>query len=183
MSSSQFMPSGGGGGPYSWLHRVSLITSRVMLSALGIRDGMLHLLSIFILLSLVFWVSAFIYGSFYFVYMPGSRTISREVNFQFEPCSLSEDVLGQKCSHLSANVSLIGDSQVVEHEKYRVILRLEMPASETNQKAGMFMVCMRFVLNEFNDIKLERKCLSAMVPFKSERRDLVESLILTPFQL
>ena len=44
--------------------------SSVMLLALRLRDWLLSILSLILLLLLVFWISAFIYGSFYFAYMP-----------------------------------------------------------------------------------------------------------------
>ena len=39
--------------------------------ALSLRDVLVALLSVILLLLAVFWASAFLYGSFYFFYMPG----------------------------------------------------------------------------------------------------------------
>jgi hypothetical protein len=50
----------------------------------------------------VLWVSAFLYGSFYFVYMP-SQTYEMGLNFKFEPCDDGgKEKIGVKCSFLSA---------------------------------------------------------------------------------
>ena len=59
--------------------------SGLMRVALRLRDWLLSLLSALLLFLLVFWTSAFLYGSFHWVYMP-KETVSIPVHFTFEPC-------------------------------------------------------------------------------------------------
>ena len=66
------------------------------------RDVALSVLSVVSLLLSVLWVSAFLYGSFYFVYMP-SQTYEIGLNFKFDPCNEGDqEQIGVKCSFLTA---------------------------------------------------------------------------------
>ena len=69
------------------------------------RDVALTVLSVVSLFLSVLWVSVFLYGSFYFLYMP-SQTYEMGLNFKFDPCS-GEEPIGVKCSFLEANVSFL----------------------------------------------------------------------------
>ena len=53
------------------LHSASFSWAGLMRLALSLRDVLVALLSVILLLLAVFWASAFLYGSFYFFYMPG----------------------------------------------------------------------------------------------------------------
>lgn len=75
------------------------------------RDVALTVLSVGSLFLSILWVSAFLYGSFYFFYMP-TQTYEAPINFKFDPCSDREDVpRGAKCSFLYSNVSFSGSSE------------------------------------------------------------------------
>ena len=71
---------------------MALSASSVMRLALRLRDWMLSLLSIIILLLLVFWISFFLYGSFYLAYVPMQQSYSAQAHFTFKPCLKEQSV-------------------------------------------------------------------------------------------
>lgn len=158
-----------------------------MLFALRIRDGMLQILAIVLLFSFVFGLSTLLYGSFYFFYMPGSQTLSHPVHFTFQPCDLSQKEIGSKCSYLTANMTWNPTRPLVGAIQHRIALQLEMPPSEANTKAGMFMVCVHLLTLSLDakDETIEPLawCRSALVPFKSSGLHWIEALLLGPWQI
>jgi len=89
--------------------------------------------------TLVIWLSIFIYGAFYYSYMPPATQYTKPVHLQFRPC---DDIQGA-CSFMSANVSLTrkGDEQLfLRGLPYSIQLDIEMPESPANLEAGMFMI-------------------------------------------
>ncbi|XP_030224878.1 uncharacterized protein LOC115552719, partial [Gadus morhua] len=103
-----------------------------------VLQGALVLGTLFLLL----WAASFIYGSFYYSFMPKAAH-SAPVHYYYrsdcEPGTL------QPCSYPIANVSLLqnGKHQMMSlGQKYRISLELEMPDSPTNHLLGMFMVRM-----------------------------------------
>ncbi|KAM6953347.1 seipin-like [Aplochiton taeniatus] len=99
-------------------------------------QGALTLTSLLLLL----WTASFLYGSFYYSYMP-KATYSTPVHYYYRTdCESSASYL---CSFPIANVSLLrhGKKQVMSYgQPYRITLELEMPESPANQEIGMFMV-------------------------------------------
>ncbi|EHB02097.1 Seipin [Heterocephalus glaber] len=89
---------------------------------------------------LLLWVSVFLYGSFYFSYMPTVSHLS-PVHFYYRTdCDPSITSL---CSFPVANVSLTksGRDRVLMYgQPYRITLELELPESPVNQDLGMFLV-------------------------------------------
>lgn len=89
---------------------------------------------------LLLWVSVFLYGSFYYSYMPTASHVS-PVHFYYRTdCNPSITSL---CSFPVANVSLAksGRDRVLMYgQPYRIILELELPESPVNQDLGMFLV-------------------------------------------
>uniref|UniRef100_A0A3Q1NNA0 Seipin n=1 Tax=Bos taurus TaxID=9913 RepID=A0A3Q1NNA0_BOVIN len=89
---------------------------------------------------LLLWVSVFLYGSFYYSYMPTVSHLS-PVHFHYRTdCESSTSLL---CSFPVANVTLAkgGRDRVLMYgQPYRVTLELELPESPVNQDLGMFLV-------------------------------------------
>ncbi|XP_013365507.1 PREDICTED: seipin isoform X1 [Chinchilla lanigera] len=89
---------------------------------------------------LLLWVSVFLYGSFYYSYMPTVSHVS-PVHFYYRTdCDPSITSL---CSFPVANVSLAksGRDRVLMYgQPYRITLELELPESPVNQDLGMFLV-------------------------------------------
>nr|KAF6275331.1 BSCL2 lipid droplet biogenesis associated, seipin [Myotis myotis] len=95
---------------------------------------------LFCTILLLLWVSVFLYGSFYYSYMPTVSHLS-PVHFHYRTdCDSSTSLL---CSFPVANVSLAkgGRDRVLMYgQPYRVTLELELPESPVNQDLGMFLV-------------------------------------------
>lgn len=95
---------------------------------------------LFCTILLLLWVSIFLYGSFYYSYMPTVSHLS-PVNFYYR--TDCDDISPLLCSFPVANVSLAksGRDRVLMYgQPYRIILELELPESPTNQDLGMFLV-------------------------------------------
>lgn len=94
----------------------------------------------FCTLLLLIWMSVFLYGSFYYSYMPAVSHLT-PVHFQYRTdCDSSNAYL---CSFPVANVSLAkgGRDRVLMYgQPYRVVVELEVPESPVNQNLGMFLV-------------------------------------------
>ncbi|XP_077589582.1 seipin-like [Stigmatopora nigra] len=90
-------------------------------------------------LALLLWISAFLYGSFYYSYMP-MTAYSTPVYYHYRTdCNSPNSYM---CSYPVANISLMRNSKSVLTfgQVYQITLELEMPDSETNHELGMFMV-------------------------------------------
>lgn len=96
---------------------------------------------LFVLFVLICWTSAFIYTSFYFLYVP-TLEHQRNVNFQFDrKCEVN-------CLNPSALVPLFDyktPSIFARGQSYDFLIELDLPESEVNWNQGMFMVRMRLI--------------------------------------
>lgn len=119
-----------------WLHDVAAVT------LLKARRTLFQAAVLFCVLVLLLWVSIFLYGSFYYSYMP-TVSFSAPVHFYYSSdCEPSDSAL---CSHPKANISFMKnerDQVMANSQPYRVSLELEMPESPVNEQVGMFMVRM-----------------------------------------
>ncbi|XP_053134349.1 seipin isoform X3 [Hemicordylus capensis] len=107
---------------------------------LRVRRTVLQTAILLCVLLLLLWISVFLYGSFYYSYMPTVSYIS-PVHYQFRTdCASAGPEL---CSFPVANVSFIKDNRdkvLMYGQPYRISLELELPESPVNQNLGMFMV-------------------------------------------
>ncbi|XP_077388315.1 seipin-like isoform X2 [Festucalex cinctus] len=90
-------------------------------------------------LVLLLWISAFLYGSFYYSYMP-LAAYSTPVHYYYRTdCESPRSFM---CSYPVANVSLMRNNKplLTLGQAYQITLQLDMPDSETNQELGMFMI-------------------------------------------
>nr|XP_020469406.1 seipin-like [Monopterus albus] len=119
-----------------WLQDVAAV------SILKVRRTLFQAAVLFCVLVLLLWVSIFLYGSFYYSYMP-TVSFSTPVHFYYtSDCHDSEAAL---CSFPTANISFMKnerDHVMANGQPYRISLELEMPESPVNEKLGMFMVKM-----------------------------------------
>ncbi|XP_066466357.1 seipin [Tiliqua scincoides] len=107
---------------------------------LRVRRTVLQTAILFCVLLLLLWISVFLYGSFYYSYMPTVSYVS-PVHFQFR--SDCDSTGPELCSFPIANVSFIKDNRdrvLMYGQPYRISLELELPESPANQNLGMFMV-------------------------------------------
>ncbi|KAM8862073.1 seipin-like [Synchiropus picturatus] len=119
-----------------WVHDVASVT------LLKARRTLFQAAVLFCVLVLLLWVSIFLYGSFYYSYMP-TVSFSTPVHYRYSSdCDPSGSGL---CSFPTANISFLKNErdQVIAYgQPYRISLELEMPESPVNEQLGMFMVKM-----------------------------------------
>ncbi|XP_029917505.1 seipin-like [Myripristis murdjan] len=112
------------------------------MAMLRARQRLLQGGAVLSIISLLLWTAAFLYGSFYYSYMP-KAAFSTPVHYYLRTDCESTGTF--PCSYPMANVSLIGNDkkQVLTFgQPYQISLELEMPESPTNQQLGMFMIKM-----------------------------------------
>ncbi|XP_073676795.1 BSCL2 lipid droplet biogenesis associated, seipin, like isoform X2 [Garra rufa] len=106
------------------------------------RQKLLEMAILICVILLVFWVALFLYGSFYYSFMPTANFITPVYFFYRTDCPSPHHSV---CSFPVANVSLLknGKHQVMTYgQPYQISLELEMPESPSNQDLGMFLVKM-----------------------------------------
>ncbi|XP_062405174.1 seipin-like isoform X2 [Sardina pilchardus] len=139
----------------------------------------LQLAVVLCLLLLLLWTAMFIYGSFYYSYMP-TASYSTPVHFYYGPNCQSSAV----CSFPMANVSLLrkNKDQVMTYgQPYRISLELEMPESPANQNLGMFMVKMTSYGREGKNINTAAR--SVMLHYRSVLLQMMSTVLLSPLLL
>ncbi|XP_023650535.2 seipin-like [Paramormyrops kingsleyae] len=132
-------------------------------------------------LFLLLWVAIFLYGSFYYSYMP-TASFSTPVHYFYRTdCVSSRSML---CSFPTANVSLLknGRDQIMVYgQPYRISLEMEMPESPVNQDLGMFMIKMSCYTNEGQIISTISR--SAMLHYRSSLLQTLGTLLFSPLLL
>uniref|UniRef100_A0A5F8HJZ1 Seipin n=1 Tax=Monodelphis domestica TaxID=13616 RepID=A0A5F8HJZ1_MONDO len=130
---------------------------------------------LFCTILLLLWVSVFLYGSFYYSYMPTVSHLSpAHISYRTD-CGSAGPVL---CSFPVANVSLVkgGRDRVLMYgQPYRISLELEMPESPVNQDLGMFMVTIACYTRGGRVISTSAR--SAMLHYRSTLLRLLDTLI------
>ncbi|XP_063801047.1 seipin isoform X2 [Pseudophryne corroboree] len=132
-------------------------------------------------LLLLLWVSIFLYGSFYYSYMPTVK-YSCPVHYQYNStCNPPPGIL---CSFPTANVSLLRNNRdrvLMYGQPYRISLELHVPESTVNQDLGMFMVSMSCYTHRGKHISYTAR--SAMLHYKSPLLRTIETLAFLPLLL
>ncbi|XP_043076661.1 seipin [Puntigrus tetrazona] len=158
-----------------WLQDVAAVT------LLRARRTLLRAAILFCVLVLLLWVSIFLYGSFYYSYMP-SVSFSTPVHFYYRTdCDASDSVL---CSFPMANISLLknGKDQVMmSGQAYRISLELEMPESPVNEQLGMFMVKMSYYTTHGTVVQSVAR--STMLHYRSNLLQTLSTLLFSPLLL
>uniref|UniRef100_A0A8C8RUA9 Seipin n=1 Tax=Pelusios castaneus TaxID=367368 RepID=A0A8C8RUA9_9SAUR len=107
---------------------------------LRVRRTVLQTAILLCVLLLLLWVAVFLYGSFYYSYMPTVSYVSPvHYHFRTDCGSPGPDL----CSFPIANISLVKNNRdrvLMYGQPYRISLELELPESPVNQDLGMFMV-------------------------------------------
>ncbi|KAG7484847.1 hypothetical protein MATL_G00053640 [Megalops atlanticus] len=158
-----------------WLQDVVAV---VVLKA---RRTLLQATILLCVLVLLLWVAIFLYGSFYYSYMP-TVSFTTPVHFYYRTdCDSSSTAL---CSFPIANVSLLrnGKDQVMVYgQPYRISLELEMPESPVNQQLGMFMVRMSCYAKDGQTVTSVAR--SAMLHYRSSLLQTLSTLFFSPLLL
>ncbi|XP_069501275.1 seipin [Ambystoma mexicanum] len=146
----------------------------VGLAMMHVRRLVLQAAIFVCVVALLLWVSIFLYGSFYYSYMPTVRHAA-PVHYRFgSDC----ETLGlELCSFPFANVSLVRngrDPVLMYGQPYRFALELEMPESPVNQNLGMFMVSISCYTRGGSIISTSVR--SAMLHYKSNLLRLLDTV-------
>ncbi|XP_075944854.1 seipin-like [Anarhichas minor] len=156
-----------------WLQDVASVT------LLKARRTLFQAAILFCVLLLLLWVSIFLYGSFYYSYMP-NVSFSTPVHFYYtSDCDASDSVL---CSYPTANISLMKNErdQVMAYgQPYRVSLELEMPESPVNANLGMFMCKMSCYTKGGKTVSSVGR--STMLHYRSSLLQSLSTLLFSPF--
>ncbi|KAM9754534.1 seipin-like [Menidia menidia] len=136
---------------------------------------------LFCTLILLLWVSIFLYGSFYYSYMP-TVSFSAPVHFYYvSDCDGPQSAL---CSFPTANISFMKNEreQVMGNgQPYRVSLELEMPESPANEQLGMFMVRMTCYTKGGQTVSTVGR--STMLHYRSHLLQTLSTLFFSPLLL
>jgi seipin len=136
-----------------------------------------NLLSTLLTVLLVVSASLFMYGAFYYAYMP-KEIHEVDINFQFDAC----DTAMGMCSYPNASVYLDSKTkQLMTGQPYSINMQLEVPDSPTNQDVGMFMSCIHVKTKDKKTI--DEKCRSNMLEYRSDLLRIIETLVFSPFLL
>jgi len=160
------------------LAHVSVMTKQTAVGAASVtRKVVYNLLSTLLTVVLVVSASLFMYGTFYYAYMP-KEIHEVDVNFQFDSCV---DTMGM-CSFPNASVNLDGRRQrLMTGQPYSINLLLEVPDSPTNQALGMFMSCLHIQTKDMK--KIGQTCKSNILEYRSDLLRVMETLVFSPFLL
>lgn len=158
-----------------WLQDVAAVT------LLKTRRTLFQAAILFCVLCLLLWVSIFLYGSFYYSYMP-TVSFSTPVHFYYtSDCDGSDGVL---CSFPTANISFMKNekNQVMAYgQPYRISLELEMPESPANEQLGMFMIKMSCYTKGGKTVSSVGR--STMLHFRSSLLQTLSTLLFSPLLL
>lgn len=143
-----------------------------------VKRGAYKFLFALVTFNILVWLSVFLYGMFYYLYIPAVAHF-RPVYFHFDSlCS------NDTCNFPVANVSLVkrGQDQLLSRgQQYIIVLDLEMPESETNQNIGMFMVKLEMIARNGEIVKYS--CRSGVLHFKSHLHRILRTLFFAPLLL
>ncbi|XP_013419266.1 seipin isoform X2 [Lingula anatina] len=146
------------------------------------KDIFSRLLGAGIVLIFVLWTAVFLYGSFYYAYMP-QVSHSRSVHFQINTsCEANQ----KTCSYPFANISLVKDGRdqlLLKGQPYKVLLELEMPETPVNEKLGMFMVEIQFYSKGGVITKTSSRAVSSMLRYKSPLLQTITTWFFSPWLL
>ncbi|XP_048736463.1 seipin-like isoform X1 [Ostrea edulis] len=134
------------------------------------------IIAVFVIL---LWFSAFLYGSFYFAYMPPVSLIKR-VNLQFKICDDGVEI----CSYPADNITLVNEGQsevFARGEAYSIILETELPESPINKELGMVMVKLQLYDKTGQTVACSSR--SVMLHYRSELLRIIDTFVFSPLLL
>ncbi|KAK9963640.1 hypothetical protein ABG768_006808 [Culter alburnus] len=146
-----------------------------------VRQKVLEIAILICVILLVFWVALFLYGSFYYSFMPTANFITPVHFFYRTDCPSPHHSM---CSFPVANVSLLknGKHQVMTYgQPYRITLELEMPESLANQELGMFLVKIA-PYSKAGQI-VDESARSAMLHYRSSLLQALGTVVFSPMLL
>uniref|UniRef100_A0A8C2KPC6 Seipin n=1 Tax=Cyprinus carpio TaxID=7962 RepID=A0A8C2KPC6_CYPCA len=146
-----------------------------------IRQKLLEMALLICVILLVFWLASFLYGSFYYSFMPTANFITPVYFYSRTDCPSPHHSV---CSFPVANVSLLknGKHQVMTYgQPYQITLELEMPESPANQELGMFLVKMTPYSKAGQIVDVSAR--SAMLHYHSSLLQALGTVVFSPMLL
>ncbi|XP_071484110.1 seipin-like isoform X2 [Diadema antillarum] len=105
------------------------------------RNTAVKIILLIALLTFQMWLAFFMYGTFYYAYMP-TELHTKPVYLDFSLCDQFDG--SESCPFPRSNFSLVKDASqdrlFMPGQKYHISLEMEMPQSPVNEQSGMFMV-------------------------------------------
>ncbi|KAJ8308537.1 hypothetical protein KUTeg_013411 [Tegillarca granosa] len=130
-------------------------------------------LTVFVLIILL-WLSIFLYGVFYFAYVPPASYI-KPIHLEFRVC---ENGIGM-CSYPTANISLLKQGQdevFMKGQSYKIIFDIEIPESPTNKQLEQKqLISTEFFSNYFDDAY--NPAVGAVIQVQSMKIELYTSVL------
>uniref|UniRef100_A0A1A8HTF9 Seipin n=1 Tax=Nothobranchius kuhntae TaxID=321403 RepID=A0A1A8HTF9_NOTKU len=169
MEQKSHLPSDDVGGLSVIISRALVkIQDAVAIAILEARRRLLQGFTVFSIVLLLLSVAAFLYGSFYYSYMPRAA-FSTPVHYYYR--TDCESLSSFLCSHPVSNVSLMRDKKhaLTFGQIYRISLQLEMPDSPTNQQVGMFMIKMACFSQDGEQVATSARSASQLQKASSSR--------------
>ncbi|XP_072032167.1 seipin-like [Amphiura filiformis] len=149
---------------------------------LWFKDTTVKIIVILLLITLQLWISVFLYGSFYYAYMPTVAHL-KPVFLQFT--STCDRFSGtEPCPFPHSNATLVKSpytNLLMKGQKYKVSLELEMPQSPVNEELGVFMVKMDFL--SFKGESTAKSTRPVMIRYRSPILKMLEVFIYSPLLL
>merc|ERR1719337_781051 len=155
--------------------QVSGMMGKIKEHAVGSSQVAASLASTMLTMALVVAVSVFLYGTFYYAYMP-TELVDMPVHLEFDPC---EGQTSHRCTYPSASLALGRRHQMLQGQVYSIRMVLEVPDSPSNEELGMFMACMN-ITGTRGDL-VTTACRSSLASYRSPLLRTLETLVLAPF--
>jgi len=130
-------------------------------------------LSTFLTITLVLALSVFLYGTFYYAYMPVDLR-KLPINFQFQPC---EDTR-LRCSNPLGEIRLERAQKLLQGQSYSMSISLELPDSLQTEDHGMFMTCL--TISSSAGHRIGQSCKASLAEYRSPLLRTMETLTYSP---
>jgi len=157
--------------------RVQRSLTKTMANSKVMADKTSHLLVSFLSTVLtgvlVLAVSVFLYGTFYYAYMPVEMH-HLPVHLQFKPCPDST----MRCSYPSAQLNLKRNQKLLQGQTYSISLKLDIPDSPVNEDHGMFMSCLK--ISSTSGDQIGEACKSSISEYRSSLLRTMETISYSP---
>jgi seipin len=129
-------------------------------------------MSSFLTIVLVLILSVFLYGTFYYAYIP-KDVYKMPLDLQFHPCNESS----LRCSYPSGQLTLGRAVKLNPGQPYTLTSKLVLPDNPVNEDHGMFMTCLTI-----SSVKgqVDQACKASVLEYRSSLLRSLETLAFLP---
>ncbi|XP_072171812.1 seipin-like [Diadema setosum] len=144
------------------------------------RNTAVKIILLIALLTFQMWLAFFMYGTFYYAYMP-TELHTKPVYLDFSLCDRFDG--SESCPFPRSNFSLVKDASqdrlFMPGQKYHISLEMEMPQSPVNEQSGMFMVKIQMFSKADEPVVFSSR--PAMLRYRSPILKVIDIFCLAPF--